>query len=154
MLTHAFRGIVRHATLVAGDADFTPLAKAVGEEGTYLTLWSDRKSMAKSLQHAVDEYIPFLPRVFSSASESFLNQFPRPDTGVVRQPTEDPKYVKSHHLPLKGGAEALVSKSESDVVIYFPTSHAPDSFNYIRWQNEISALKLAEDLYGLQALNP
>jgi len=39
MMTHAFRGNIARATLFAGDADFTPLLKALVGEGLHVTLW-------------------------------------------------------------------------------------------------------------------
>jgi hypothetical protein len=38
--------------LVAGDADFQPLVDAVGEEGTYVRLWSKRRSTAPKIRAA------------------------------------------------------------------------------------------------------
>ena len=67
MLTHVSRGTIRRVTLLAGDADFQPLADAIVGEGGYLTLWADKRSAATSLRHAVDRGGPGCLNRFSAS---------------------------------------------------------------------------------------
>lgn len=53
MLTHAFRGNITRVTLFAGDADFTPLIRALVGEGLQVTLWHPPQA-SKDLRGAAD----------------------------------------------------------------------------------------------------
>lgn len=55
MMTHAFRGNIERATLLAGDGDFTPLVKALVSEGIHVTLWHPPENeTSKELMNAAD----------------------------------------------------------------------------------------------------
>jgi hypothetical protein len=72
MLTHSFRGITTRATLIAGDRDFVPLAKALVDEGTYLTIWSRRRDTASELIDAADLHLDLDPfEIHNSARQKF-----------------------------------------------------------------------------------
>ena len=53
MMTHAFRGTISRATLLASDADFVPLVRALVNEGLHVTLWHPPQA-SKELMGAAD----------------------------------------------------------------------------------------------------
>jgi uncharacterized LabA/DUF88 family protein len=96
MLSHAFRRIAQRGTLVAGDADFQPLAEAVVQEGMYLSLWSERRTTARALIHSVDAYERFQPYQWSEAAqEDFKTKYQRPsDAGESGKRSEGYALIK------------------------------------------------------------
>src|SRR5258706_4789670 len=54
MLTHVFRKNVKHVSLLAGDADFAPLVRALVMEGAYVTVRYARSSYATELLESAD----------------------------------------------------------------------------------------------------
>lgn len=77
MLTHSFRRITKHVTLLAGDGDFLPLVRALVEEGTYLTLWSQERTTSTDLMDAADVHRSLdLFELYEKASDIFRDRFP------------------------------------------------------------------------------
>ncbi|MGF0537296.1 NYN domain-containing protein [Agrobacterium sp. ES01] len=58
IMTHAFRGTISRATLLASDADFVPLVRALVNEGLHVTLWHPPQA-SKELMGAADSNRPF-----------------------------------------------------------------------------------------------
>jgi uncharacterized LabA/DUF88 family protein len=142
MLTHAFRGITRRATLVAGDADFTPLAEAVGAEGRYVTLWSHPKNTARDLIHSVDIYQPFEPQVFFDRSKKDFKQgCPGPQVwegGLSLEPA-DVLVKNGRH---GNGTVQLYENIGSALLVYSRELY----LRHVRWDTKDMVLNYADDL--------
>ncbi len=54
MLMHTIRKNMSKCTLIAGDLDFKPLIDALVQEGMFVTIWSEEKSVSKDLIYASD----------------------------------------------------------------------------------------------------
>lgn len=69
MLSHAFRGNMERATLLAGDLDFEPLLEAMVQNGMTVTLWHPTKKVVPELLHAADRVKPLMPSQIAEALE-------------------------------------------------------------------------------------
>jgi uncharacterized LabA/DUF88 family protein len=143
MLTHAHRGIVRNATLLAGDADFTPLVEAVVAEGSYVTLWADRGSVARSLRRAADRYNEFdVFTIFNSTRNSMWEKSARPqvsnELGVAHGGWP---HLKTGRL--ERGGEVNVYTNGSHCLLTFPKGQ---HVTHIRTASAQVAEKIAEDM--------
>jgi len=58
MLTHAARGNLKEAILIAGDQDFKPVVESLVNMGVFVTVWSDTRSFSSELIDAADAYEP------------------------------------------------------------------------------------------------
>lgn len=67
MLSHAFRGNMERATLLAGDLDFEPLLEALVQNGMTITLWHPTIKVVPELLHAADRVRPILPEQIAGA---------------------------------------------------------------------------------------
>jgi uncharacterized LabA/DUF88 family protein len=144
MLSQASRGTVRKITLLAGDADFQPLADAVVAEGAYLTLWADRRSASRSLVHAVDVFRPLeITQLFNAITAAFKHKHALPQlSGELKANSEGLPMVRSGSLQC-GGAVGLFSDGTRSILIYpSGTTH----HLHIRWHRPDAVVKIAEDL--------
>lgn len=143
MLSHVSRGTIRKITLVAGDADFEPLADAVVAEGGYLCLWADRLSVSRRLIHAVDVFQPMeVNRFLHSLSEEFHHAHSMPRTsGELAINPEGLPQIRSGRLST-GGKVGLYSDGRKALLIY-PTGKT--HFMHIRWHSPEAVANLAED---------
>jgi len=144
MLTHVSRGIVRRVTLMAGDADFEPLAEAVVAEGAFLTLWADKRSVSTRLRHAADEYEPFhISNLFAALSSQFKSVHPLPEvSGRTGQHHEGLSLLRRGVLP--DGSEAKLYAANGRAILIYPSTTT--SFMHITWQTPELVMHIAEDL--------
>ena len=73
-LMHRIRGNCDHITLLAGDLDFHPLAKALVEAGAFLKLLCDPTSVSDELRQAVDSVEYITPRNTSKYVRNWPNR--------------------------------------------------------------------------------
>jgi hypothetical protein len=55
-LSHVFRGNCKHVILIAGDADFAPIAEALNDFGAFVTLYAFSRHVAPELLSVVDDF--------------------------------------------------------------------------------------------------
>jgi uncharacterized LabA/DUF88 family protein len=80
MLSHAFNHNMEQAILIAGDDDFTPLVEELLRHGTYVQVWSDRRSGSLHLMHTADTGRRMSYRFYwHLASTSFRKEHPLPE---------------------------------------------------------------------------
>lgn len=73
MLTHAYRRNYDIAILVAGDADYVPLVRAIKEAGRRVVLWffEEGKGLSKELKQESDYFFDISYFLFKSQEELF-----------------------------------------------------------------------------------
>ncbi|MEA2872500.1 MAG: hypothetical protein QOH67_2476 [Hyphomicrobiales bacterium] len=144
MLSQAVQGTVRKFTLVAGDADFEPLAHAVVQAGAYLTLWADRKSVAKSLVRAVDVLQPItVNQLLGWASQTFRAAHPMPELSQLFT-IEPDGLALARTGTLSNGHEAFLYTGNGRTFVIYRSSAT--HFMHIRWHTPEAAMDLAADL--------
>lgn len=67
MLSHALRGNMEQATLLASDLDFEPLIDAMVQNGMTITLWHPTTKTVPELLHAADRVKPIWPDQIAAA---------------------------------------------------------------------------------------
>jgi len=86
MLSHAFNKNMQEAILIAGDDDFTPLVEELLRHGTYVQVWSDRRSGSTHLVHTADAGFRMgYPFYWRLAPKAFRDEHPLPDAGSNHQ---------------------------------------------------------------------
>lgn len=79
MLMHTIRKNMNKCTLIAGDLDFKPLVDALVQEGMFVTIWSEKKSVSKDLIYASDARRNLgVYELWSNLKKEFLSRYPLP----------------------------------------------------------------------------
>lgn len=79
MLTHAVRGNMDVAHLLAGDLDFKPVVDALVQYGTYVIVHAQPRHCARELRNAADHYYPLtVGTYYSWAYEEYRQENPIP----------------------------------------------------------------------------
>ena len=119
MMLHTIRRNMDHATLLAGDGDFTPLLNALSNEGMFTTLWHP-PAASKDLLAAADARDPLTVfRIYNwmnAASRAHFTGFPTPSSGG-RSHDENCRLLWS-------------GQGEEDVQAWL---HLPDSELWVSW---------------------
>ena len=92
MLTHVFRGNEKNVTLLAGDADFVPLVKALVMEGANVTVRYAATSYAPDLLEAADRTQLISPvQALQRTTFAYRDKYPQPVKTVSADPHPSPK---------------------------------------------------------------
>ena len=93
VLSHVARGDLDKVVLLAGDADFVPLVKAVVEMGTVIDVAAESKSVSTDMMHAPDFFREITnDDLFAWTVESLKKELPFPKSvphTVVREKSND-----------------------------------------------------------------
>jgi hypothetical protein len=135
-------------TLVAGDADFQPLVDAVGAEGTYVRLWSKRRSTAATLIRAADMHEELSSKWFL---ECLTEEF-KLARSTPWESGEYDKHIEGFELVRRGVwgkdrrlAELYQGNTEA-LLIYQTETH----YFHVKGANEQCVLNYAEDLHNIE----
>ena len=143
MLTHAFRGHMRKATLLTGDRDFEPLVTALVQEGVYVTVAYHPRSVSNDLLNAADArevYDTF--RLMNLVQPAYRKEYPPPKR-MINNGEQFPSLGTSR--PIKRGdagyREILLAQSPDGIYEFFVSQRdAYDNKSYCRTSHENAEL--------------
>lgn len=119
MLSHAFRGNMERATLLAGDLDFEPLLESMVQNGMMVTLWHPTTKVVPDLLHAADRVKALLPehiREALSASQKAMVKLPASRV-ENSNPYSAASATKTWEEPRFGEAK-LYLQNEMNIVVF------------------------------------
>ena len=110
MLSHAFNKNMQEAILIAGDDDFTPLVEELLRHGTFVQVWSDRRSGSPHLRHTADFGRSIGYRFYWHLTHhAFQEKHPLPDNSIIGK-KDGGRLVEYGRC--KGGEKVTILESE------------------------------------------
>lgn len=125
MLAHSYRRNMNKATLLSGDLDFKPAIDAMVQDGTYVTLWSEKSSTCKQLAFAADaRWTLTVDYVHGLCKDDFREKHPIPQLlcGTMLEQPENLPIVKKGTLP-DGSPAKLFSDGKRHVIVFADKQH-------------------------------
>jgi uncharacterized LabA/DUF88 family protein len=145
MLTHVFRKNAKHVSLLAGDADFAPLVRALVMEGAYVMVIYARSSYSSDLLGAADVSVPI--RVQDILQKT---------TPVFRRKHEPANIFNAHHLSdqhkklvrtgrTTTGEEVRLFEGGGEYLLATRNPNSPSQFIHITYRNLELLERFADD---------
>ena len=142
-LTHVFRKNDKAIILLAGDADFVPLARALVMEGAYVEVRYARTSFSPDLVEAADSTHVISPvEVLQRTTPEFRKKHPQPTKGVSGSPSIGP----ACNIIRKGTSphgDAILYQDSAHLILMAPTENQ----QYVRlsWHDVDHLVALAKE---------
>jgi uncharacterized LabA/DUF88 family protein len=145
-MTHAIRGNMDRAVLVAGDGDFKPLVESLVELGVFVEVWADPKHVSADLVESADAFHPLrLTTYLELTSERVRRQYPVP-SGYANQPP--PAVVFSIYLAMIDGCSGeLTRNGQGTCFLHIPTWKTGES---VLFQSPTTDLERFRTYFELQ----
>lgn len=141
-MTHVFRGNTKHITLLAGDADFAPLVRALVMESAYVKVWYARSSIDADLIDAADTSETMrIIHTMSCATESFRKRHEPPGIMNAHRPSIDGYTVAARGKNMFG--EVLLYKGDQWLITGRPRSGSV--LTHIYYRDRELLLRIAKD---------
>lgn len=118
MMSHAARGNLRGAVLIAGDQDFKPLVDSLVSLGVFVEVWGDRRSTSPALVDAADAYKPLSFQTYFDWTEP--SQTCKGRLGHVLDPLDRSKFQEQKKGTV-GGRPATLFQSPDAYAVEFET---------------------------------
>jgi hypothetical protein len=146
MLTHVFRKNAKHVKLLAGDADFAPLVRALVMEGAYVTVWYARGSGSADLLEAADASDILAPHyAMTHTVGSFKDRHPAPNIYNSAGPSNHNMVHKKRGRTPHG--EANLYHLDRWLLVA-PSPDYPGQFTHIFYE-DMEGLEHMADAYGI-----
>jgi uncharacterized LabA/DUF88 family protein len=120
MLTHAFRGVMDRALLLAGDRDFVPLVLALVQQGIYVIVAYHPKSVSEELLDAADDRIEYdTPSLWRLTTPLFKTRYPAPISEILGGELSNPDDFVLHKGKV-GTEEIQLYTKAGDCQLHLP----------------------------------
>ena len=135
MLMHTIRKNMSKCTLIAGDLDFKPLIDALVQEGMFVTIWSEEKSVSKDLIYASDARRDLgIYELWCNLKKEWLERYPIP-YGELMPLKIDNGFKKTKTGKTDKGLKAFLYKMDDMHLLAYEEGYNKDFFSHYKYKD-------------------